>query len=126
MCPYEFDSSEVCPDCGTPRYLREGAHLKPHRKFYYFGAAQAIEALPRHPVFRKNWKYNMDISLNAYRSSPDAERLDRATFGEALAPDNGLYISMADGFQSHKSKTQSITGNTKSYTFDLKLLISSG
>ena len=53
----------------------------------------------------------MDISLNDYRSSPDAERLNVATQGEALAEMNGLYISMADGFQSHNSKTQSITGN---------------
>jgi hypothetical protein len=113
VSPSEFDSTDVCPDCGTPRYSREGAQLKPQRKFYYFGAAQAIEALHRHPVFRKNWKKNVDISLNAYRSSPDAKRLDRATFGEALAPENGLYISMADGFQSHKSKTQSITGKEK-------------
>ncbi len=53
----------------------------------------------------------MDLSLNGYRSSPDVERLNDATQGEALAEMNGLYISMADGFQSHNSKTQSITGN---------------
>jgi hypothetical protein len=61
-------------------------------------------------MFRTNWKKNADISLNAYRSSPDVKRLDRATSDEALAIGNGLYISMADGFQSHKSKTHSITG----------------
>jgi len=53
---------------------------------------------------------NLDITRNGYRSTPDAERLDNATDGEALAENNGLYISMADGFQSHDSKTQSITG----------------
>ena len=52
VSPSEFDSRDACPDCGTPRYVREGAKLKPKRKFYYFGAAQAIEALHRHPVFR--------------------------------------------------------------------------
>ena len=111
VSPSEFDSTEVCPDCGTPRYSRQGAQLKPQRKFYYFGAAQAIEALHRHPTFRANWKKNSDISLNAYRESPDAARLNEATNGEALAVDNGLYISMADGFQTHNSKTQSITGD---------------
>ena len=53
----------------------------------------------------------MDISINGYRSSPDSQRLNEATHGEALAANNGLYISMADGFQSHNSKTQSITGD---------------
>jgi hypothetical protein len=53
----------------------------------------------------------MDISMNGYRSSPDSQRLNEATHGEALAANNGLYISMADGFQSHDSKTQSITGD---------------
>jgi hypothetical protein len=52
----------------------------------------------------------MDISLNAYRSSPDATRLNVATGNQALAAENGLYISMADGFQSHLSSTKSITG----------------
>ena len=113
VSPSEFDSTDVCLACGIPRYSREGAKLKPNRKFYYFGAAQAIEALHRHPIFRANWKTNVDISINAYRSSPDADRLDRAAVGEELAPSNGLYISMADGFQSHKSKTRSITRKGK-------------
>ena len=104
------DFTECCPDCGTTRYKDVGGKYKPRRRFYYFGAAQAIEGLHRHPVFRKYWKNNLDVSLNAYRSSPDAKRLDKATGGEALAAHNGLYVSMADGFQSHNSKTQSITG----------------
>ena len=106
----EYDNNDQCPECGTPRYIRKGGITKPRRVFYYFGASQAIEALHRNPVFKANWKKNMDISINAYRSSPDAQRLNGATHGEALAESNGLYISMADGFQSHNSKTQSITG----------------
>ena len=51
----------------------------------------------------------MGLSMNQYRSSKYAQRLNDATQGEALGEFNGLYISMADGFQSHKSKTQSIT-----------------
>lgn len=106
----DYHSSDVCPDCGTPRYVVVRGVLKPQRVFFYFGAAQAIEALHRHPTFRANWKKNLDISMNAYRKSPDAARLQQATNGEALAADNGLYISMADGFQTHDSKTQSVTG----------------
>ena len=105
------DYTECCPNCGTTRYEKVGGKYNPRRCFYYFGAAQAIEGLHRHHVFRKYWKKNLDVSLNAYRSSPDAKRLDKATGGEALAAHNGLYVSMADGFQSHNSKTQSITGN---------------
>ena len=100
----------MCPDCGTPRYKRVGSILKPQRVFYYFGAKHVVESLHRNHVFRAKWKKNIDITLNAYRSSPDAYRLGEATYGEALAEGNGLYISMADGFQSHNSKTQSITG----------------
>ena len=111
VSPSAFDLTDACPDCGTPRYMRVGAKVKPQRQFYYFGDANAIEALHRHPVFQANWKKNLDCSINAYRSSPEAERLDKATSGEALLENNGLYISMADGFQSHDSKTQSITGD---------------
>ena len=110
VSPSEFKSGDKCPDCGTPRYKLVGAKLKPQRVFYYFGAQNAVEALHRHPCFKENWKKNVDISINAYRSSPDAQRLNKSTFEEALTQANGLYISMADGFQSHQSKTQSITG----------------
>ena len=51
----------------------------------------------------------MGVSINAYRGSLDASRLQEAINGEALAADNGLYISMADGFQTHDSKTQPVT-----------------
>ncbi len=77
--------------------------------FFIFGARNVVEALHRNSIFITNWKNNLDITLNAYRSSPDAHRLDQAAYGEAVAERNGLYISMADGFQSHNSKTQSIT-----------------
>jgi hypothetical protein len=111
VSPSNFKAEDVCPECGTPRYKTVGAGLlKPQRVFYYFGAANVVEALHRHPSFQENWKKNVDITMNAFRSSPDGERLNEATFGAALAQDNGLYISMADGFQSHDSKTQSITG----------------
>ena len=106
----QYDFNDVCPECGYPRYVLDRGKLRPHRVFYYFGAAHAIEAMHRHPLFKAEWKENMDISLNAYRSSPDAVRLNAATRNQALASENGLYISMADGFQSHISSTQSITG----------------
>jgi hypothetical protein len=71
-----------------------------------------VEALHRNPIFKANWKKHLDITLNVYRSSPDARMLDQATYGEAVAERNGLYISMAAGFQSHNSKTQFITCGT--------------
>ena len=107
-CNYDID--DVCPECGHPRYVLDRGNLRPQRVFDYFGAVQAIKALHRHPIFKAEWKQNMDISLNAYRSSPDATRLNAATGNQALAAENGLYISMADGFQSHLSSTKSITG----------------
>ena len=111
VSPSNYNAKDKCPECATPRYKTVGEGiLKPQRLFYYFGAKNAVEALHRHPIFQKNWKKDVDITMNAFRSSPDGKRMNDATFGEALAIDNGLYISMADGFQSHDSKTQSITG----------------
>ncbi len=49
--------------------------------------------------------------MNAYRRNLDAARLQEAINGEALVADNGLYISMADGFQTHDFKTQSVTSD---------------
>jgi hypothetical protein len=72
--------------------------LKLQRTYFHFGAAQAIEALHRHPTFRAKWKKKLDISMNAYRGSPYATRLQEATNGEGFAADNGLDISIADGF----------------------------
>ncbi len=77
--------------------------FKPHRFFF---SANSVEALHRYPTFQENCKKNLDITINAFRSSLDGKRVNEATFGEALAIDNGHYISMADGFQSHDSKTQ--------------------
>ena len=89
-----FNPEDMCPDCGTPRYKRVGSILKPQRVFYYFGAKQVVESLHKNPVFKANWKKNMDITLNAYRSSPDAYRLGEATYGEALAEHNGRRVSI--------------------------------
>ena len=74
---------------------------------------EIIVAMHTHKLLEKidHDQKNMDHSMNEYRCSKDAQRLNAATRGEALAHMNGLYISMADGFQSHNSKTQSITGN---------------
>ena len=94
-----------------PRYVLDRGNLRPRRVFYYFGAVQAIDALHWHPIFKAEWRQNIDISLNASRSSPDAARLNVATGNQALlAVENGLYISMADAFQLHLSSTKSITG----------------
>jgi hypothetical protein len=112
VAPYKYNLEDMCPDCGTPKYKRVGSILKPQRVFLNFGARNCVEALHRNPVFMANWKKNLDITLPAYRSSPDAHILDQATYGKAIAERNGLYISMADGFQSHNSKTRSITSGS--------------
>jgi hypothetical protein len=125
VAPYQYNPKDMCPDCGTPRYKREGSVLKPQRVFYYFGARNFVEALHRNPIFRTNRKKIMNITINAYRSSPDAHRLDQATYGEVISERNGLYISMADGFQSHNSKTQSITGGSAIGNFYACLLFHS-
>ena len=49
--PRDYDSNDRCPDCDSPRYIRKGGKLLPQRVLFYFGAARAIEALHRHPVF---------------------------------------------------------------------------
>jgi hypothetical protein len=106
-----YDSSDVCPNYGTPRYLLVRGRLKPQRLFDYFEAAQNIEALHRHPTFRAEWKKELCISMNAYRKSLVATRLQATTNGEVLVADNGLYISMVD-FETHDSKTQSVTSDS--------------
>ncbi len=35
-----YDSSDLCPYCGTPRYVLVRERLKPQRLFNYFGAAK--------------------------------------------------------------------------------------
>lgn len=82
--PSKFDANDCCPDCGTLRYIRKGGTLVPRRCYYYFGAVKAIEALHRHLVFRANWKNKIDLSMNDYRCSPDAQRLNNATKGKLL------------------------------------------
>ena len=105
-----YDSSDICPECRTPRYALVLGKLKPQRVFFYFGAAQAIEALHKHPTFRAKWKKIWTFNLmHIDRGSPNAARLQEATNTEALAADNGLYISMAEGFQTHDSKKKSVT-----------------
>jgi hypothetical protein len=74
--PRDYDYNDRCPDCNSTRYIRKGEKFVPQRVFFYFGAARAIEAPHRHPVFKANWTKNMDIYLNAYRRSPHAIRLN--------------------------------------------------
>ena len=118
--PYDFDINDRCPECGTKGYKRESRKIKPRRVFYYFGAANALETLPRNSVFKANRKNNIDITKNEYRSSPDAKRLGKSTDGKALAENSGLHISMANGFQSHNSKTCFIKGK---HLFDFMLIL---
>ncbi len=47
---WQDEFNDVCRDCGHPRYVLDRGKLRPRRVFYYFGAANDIEALYRHPL----------------------------------------------------------------------------
>jgi hypothetical protein len=115
--PRDFVISEVCPDCGSPRYCQTSTGIKPRSTFFYFGVAHAISAMHNTPSFRAAFKKNVDLTINSYRNSPDGRRLNKATGGEAFAPDNGLYVCFADGFRPHESSHQGLTGMHPLYMF---------
>ncbi len=52
----------------------------------------------------------MDLTINAYRNSSDARRLNEATGGEAFNPDNAFYVIYVDAFQPNDTATQGVTG----------------
>ena len=51
----------------------------------------------------------MDLTINAFRNSSDARRLNEATGGEAFKPDNAFYVIYADAFRPNDSATQGVT-----------------
>ncbi len=87
------------------------------RRFFYFGVAHAISAMHNTPSFRAAFKKNVDLTINSYRNSLDGRRLNKATGGEAFAPDNGLYVCFADGFRPHESSHQGLACMHPLYMF---------
>ena len=108
--PKLYNANDKCPDCHKSRYEVVKGKLAPTAVWYYFGIPQAIAQMFREPVFVKAWKQNMDMTINAFQKRAEAERLNAATNGEALADANGLYILYADGFQAHQDDRHNITG----------------
>ena len=53
----------------------------------------------------------MDLTINAYRNSNDARRLNDDTGRVAFKPDNAFYVLYADAFQPNDTATQGVTGN---------------
>ena len=106
--PKDVDPEDECPLCHTPRYKRVGGKWKA-RHFWYLGLDRAIAKMHCNPLWRENFKRNMDISDNAYRQSPDGKRLHAATYGESSLPGSGLYTLYHDGVLPNDTATQSIT-----------------
>ncbi len=55
----------------------------------------------------------MDLTINAYRNSSGARRLNDATGGEAFKPDNDFYVLYVDAFQPNDTATQGVAGNVR-------------
>jgi len=109
--PKDYDMDEKCPDCGNPRYFLTATGIKPVSIFWYFGLSNALGMLHSNPLFKAAYKKNLDLTINAYRTSDDARRLNEATGGEAFKPDNAFYVLYADAFLPNDSATQGVTGN---------------
>eukprot|EP00873_Tetraselmis_striata_P012406 jgi/Tetstr1/432670/TSEL_022038.t1 len=83
---------------------------------WVLSVADIIKGWFRDPVWYACWKQGTDVSINAFRASPEAERLDEGGHGTGLAAgdflhaDNGIYTLTDDGFLSHLRATQSVTG----------------
>jgi hypothetical protein len=108
--PADFNLAESCPDCGHPRYMQTASGIKPVSIFWYFGLSNALGMLHSNPLFRAAYKNKMDLTINAFRNSSDARRLNEATGGEAFKPDNAFYVIYADAFRPNDSATQGVTG----------------
>eukprot|EP00873_Tetraselmis_striata_P044169 jgi/Tetstr1/464433/TSEL_000106.t1 len=86
------------------------------RVWYVLSVVDIIEGWFRDPVWYACWKKGTDVSINAFRASSEAERLNEGGHGTGLAAgdflhaDNGIYTLTDDGFLSHLRATQSVTG----------------
>eukprot|EP00873_Tetraselmis_striata_P015580 jgi/Tetstr1/435844/TSEL_024732.t1 len=107
-----------CPECNADRFIRMPQPLKltAARVWYVLSVADIIKGWFRDPVWYACWKKGTDVSINAFRASSEAERLNEGGHGTGLAAgdflhaDNGIYTLTDDGFLSHLRTTQSVTG----------------
>eukprot|EP00873_Tetraselmis_striata_P023683 jgi/Tetstr1/443947/TSEL_031898.t1 len=104
MCPKGF--------IRMPQSLK----LTAARVWYVLSVADIIKGWFRDPVWYACWKKGTDVSINAFRASSEAERLNEGGHGTGLAAgdflhaDTGIYTLTDDGFLSHLRTTQSVTG----------------
>eukprot|EP00873_Tetraselmis_striata_P014395 jgi/Tetstr1/434659/TSEL_023750.t1 len=107
-----------CPECNADRFIRTPQSLKltAARVWYVLSVVDIIKGWFRDPVWYACWKKGTDVSINAFRASSEAERLNEGGHGTGLAAgdflhaDNGIYTLTDDGFLSHLRATQSVTG----------------
>eukprot|EP00873_Tetraselmis_striata_P028390 jgi/Tetstr1/448654/TSEL_035897.t1 len=107
-----------CPECNADRFIRTPQSLKltAARVWYVLSVVDIIKGWFRDPVWYACWKKGTDVSINAFRASSEAERLNDGGHGTGLAAgdflhaDNGIYTLTDDGFLSHLRATQSVTG----------------
>eukprot|EP00873_Tetraselmis_striata_P033378 jgi/Tetstr1/453642/TSEL_040598.t1 len=107
-----------CPECNADRFIRTPQSLKltAARVWYVLSVVDIIKGWFRDPVWYACWKKGADVSINAFRASSEAERMNEGGHGTGLAAgdflhaDNGIYTLTDDGFLSHLRATQSVTG----------------
>eukprot|EP00873_Tetraselmis_striata_P016231 jgi/Tetstr1/436495/TSEL_025323.t1 len=107
-----------CPECNADKFIRMPQSLKltAARVWYVLSVADIIKGWFRDPVWYACWKKGTDVSINAFRASSEAERLNEGGHGTGLAAgdflhaDTGIYTLTDDGFLSHLRTTQSVTG----------------
>eukprot|EP00873_Tetraselmis_striata_P038065 jgi/Tetstr1/458329/TSEL_004294.t1 len=107
-----------CPECNADRFFRmlQSLKLTAARVWYVLSVADIIKGWFRDPVWYACWKKGTDVSINAFRASSEAERLNEGGHGTGLAAgdflhaDNGIYTLTDDGFLSNLRATQSVTG----------------
>eukprot|EP00873_Tetraselmis_striata_P040603 jgi/Tetstr1/460867/TSEL_006026.t1 len=107
-----------CPECNADSFIRtpQSMKLTAARVWYVLSVVDIIKGWFRDPVWYACWKKGTDVSINAFRASSEAERLNEGGHGTGLAAgdflhaDNGIYTLTDDGFLSHLRATQSVTG----------------
>eukprot|EP00873_Tetraselmis_striata_P005673 jgi/Tetstr1/425937/TSEL_016289.t1 len=107
-----------CPECNADRFIRMPQSLKltAARVWYVLSVADIIKGWFRDHVWYACWKKGTHVSINAFRASSEAERLNEGGHGTGLAAgdflhaDNGIYTLTDDGFLSHLRAAQSVTG----------------
>ena len=129
---WSYYQDQVCDYCGAPRFTRNpmGA-LQPARKWYYLGARRAVKRWFQNPEFRRLVRQDLDVSDNAYRSSPDFRRIDngdpatgRWEHGCLSHPHNICVTLTSDAVLFHQSSTKGHTGKSVASSQYLRRVLS--